>query len=92
MPGDPRSPAERTQHARYAAHLRWAKEGDRSAALAPANAGFRAKFLRDADPEGVMPADERERRAQSLMKAYFARLARDRSKKARQRRSREHGD
>ena len=92
MGHDSRSPAERTQHARYAAHLRWAKEADRSAALAPANAGFRAKFLKEADPDGVLPEPDRRRRADSLMKAYFARLARERSKKARQRRNRNGAD
>ena len=89
---DPRSPAERTAHARYAAHLRWAREPDRRAAMAPAWAGFVAKFLREVDPDGRLPEEERQRRARSLMAAHNARAARNRSKKARQKRERPQGD
>jgi hypothetical protein len=42
---------------------------------AKARAAFLATFERQADPEGRLPATERERRAQQLRSAYFARLA-----------------
>ena len=40
-----------------------------------AQAGLSNKFLREADPEGILPEDERERRAYHLRQAHFARLA-----------------
>jgi hypothetical protein len=40
-----------------------------------ARAAFLAAFERQADPKGELPAAERERRAQQLRSAYFARLA-----------------
>jgi hypothetical protein len=42
---------------------------------AKARAAFLASFERQADPEGRLPAAERQRRAQQLRSAYFARLA-----------------
>ncbi len=60
--------------------------------MAPAWAGFVAKFLNEADPEGVLPKEERDRRVRSLMAAHNAKAARSRSKKARQRRNRNGGD
>lgn len=36
---------------------------------------FWSKFDRDVDPEGVLPPEERARRAEMARKAYFARLA-----------------
>ena len=42
---------------------------------APGRAAFLARFEREVDPDGVLPAAERERRAQAARNAYFARLA-----------------
>jgi hypothetical protein len=42
---------------------------------ANARAAFLASFERQADPEGCLPAAERQRRAEQLRRAYFARLA-----------------
>lgn len=50
-----------------AAHESWAQTKDRAARTAPARAGLEARFLREADGD---PA-----RAESIRKAYFARLA-----------------
>lgn len=36
---------------------------------------FEAKFEREVDPEGVLPPDERRRRAEMARKAYFTCLA-----------------
>jgi hypothetical protein len=68
------SPAERTLRARLAAHTMHARN-DPNAITANARAAFLAKFERQADPEGVLPPEERRRRAEHLRSAHFARLA-----------------
>ena len=68
------SPAERTLRARLAAYAMHAQH-DARATTANARAAFLAKFERQADPEGLLPAAERQRRAAQLRSAYFARLA-----------------
>ncbi len=40
-----------------------------------ARAAFESKFERDVDPEGVLPVEERLRRAEMARKAHYARLA-----------------
>jgi hypothetical protein len=70
----PLSPTERVLRARAAAHAKHAKH-DAKAAMDKARAAFLARFERLADPEGRLPAAERQRRAQQLRRAYFARLA-----------------
>jgi hypothetical protein len=71
---EPLSPTERVLRARVAAHAKHAKH-DAKAAMAKARAAFLASFERQADPDGVLPALERQRRAEQLRKAHFARLA-----------------
>jgi hypothetical protein len=44
-----------------------------------ARAAFDARFLREVDPDGLLPEEERRRRAHYARKAYFARLARRRA-------------
>lgn len=61
--------------ARIAAEERWGREPDRSAATNPARSAFLARFEKEADPEGVLPPEERARRAQNLRRAYMYRLA-----------------
>lgn len=51
-----------------------------------ARAAFLDRFDRQADPDGLLSAQERHRRAHHLRKAYFARLAL-RSAQSRRRRS-----
>jgi hypothetical protein len=68
------SPAERTLRARLAAHAMHGQH-DARATTAKARATFLARFEREADPEGLLPPSERERRAQQLRRAYFAQLA-----------------
>ena len=58
---------ERTLRATIAAHTSWANTDNRSARTANARAGLEAKFLREAGGDPV--------RAESLRKAYYARLA-----------------
>lgn len=68
------SPSERSMRARLAAY---AKHGhsDARATTAKARTAFLARFEREADPETVLPAEERRRRAERLRKAYFTKLA-----------------
>ena len=72
----PALPAEdRSLAGRIAASERWAREPDRAAATAAARAGLRAKYEREADPDGSLPPAERARRADSLMRAHMLRMA-----------------
>ena len=68
------SPAERSLRARLAAQAMHARN-DAQATTAKARAAFLARFERQADPEGLLPLAERQRRAQQLRSAYFAQLA-----------------
>jgi hypothetical protein len=61
------TPAERSLRARIAAHDSWARTTDRAARTARARSAFENKFLADADGD--------PRRAESLRRAYYARLA-----------------
>lgn len=69
------TPAERQLLARLAAHERWAREPDPTAATRPAREAFAARFEREADPDSKLPLEERARRAHHLRRAYFVRLA-----------------
>lgn len=68
--------SSRSMITRLAAHEKWARTSDPSAATAPARAAFDARFLREVDARwpGLSEAD-RQRRAAHLRKSYFARLA-----------------
>ena len=67
---------DRALIARIAAAERWARTPDRVAATEPARRGLRARFEREADPEGVLDVAERNRRADALFTAHMLRLAR----------------
>lgn len=67
--------SERVMIAQLAAHTRWSQTDDRRAATEPARRAFDDRFMRQVDPDGVLPPDERARRADSAKKAYFQRLA-----------------
>ena len=49
------SSINRSLVARAAAHTRWARTADRTAATAPARAAFEARFEHEVDPERVLP-------------------------------------
>ena len=68
-----------TLHARY----------DPRETTAAARRAFLDRFEREADPDRVLPLEERARRARHLRKAYFARLAL-RSAQSRRRRAQHH--
>ncbi len=67
---------DRVLIARIAAAERWGRTGDRTAATEPARRGLRAKFEREADPDGMLSAQERTRRADQLMHAHMLRMSR----------------
>jgi hypothetical protein len=71
---EPMSPAERILRARMAAHAMHARN-DPVEITAKGRAAFLASFDLQADPEGVLPPEERRRRAEHLRSAHFARLA-----------------
>ena len=62
-----------------------AKHGGHAVA-AGARAGFMRRFEQQVDPDGTLPIEERQRRAQFALKAHMAELAL-RSAQARARRS-----
>lgn len=64
---DPAARAALSTIGRIGAHAKWANCEDRTAATAPARAGLEEKFL---DEAGGDP-----KRAESLRKAYYTRLA-----------------
>jgi hypothetical protein len=66
----------RTLAARAAAYESWARTSDPAARTAPARAAADLRFEREVDPDGVLPAAERARRADAKRRAYFAQLAR----------------
>lgn len=71
----PPTPEQRALRARLAAHTKWANTADPTAATQAARDAFMARFLREVDPDGLLPEAERNRRAESARKAYFTRLA-----------------
>jgi len=61
------TPAERSLRAQIAAHESWGRTSDRTARTANARRAFSDRFLAEADGD--------PNRAESLRRAYFARLA-----------------
>ena len=59
---------------RIGAHVGHARH-DPNERLGKARAAFQSRFELEADPDGVLPPEERARRAQQLRKAHYARLA-----------------
>jgi hypothetical protein len=66
---------ERRTIARIAAHTSWARTPDRTARTKSARSRFLDRFYEEVDPNGVLPPEERERRAESARRAYFTALA-----------------
>lgn len=67
--------SDRALIARLAAHTRWAKEPDRTAATSSARKGLEAKWAREVDPDGVLPPEELARRVDNLRQAHMTRMA-----------------
>jgi hypothetical protein len=71
---EPLTPAERGLRARIGAYAMHGRHDVRETTT-KARTAFLAKFERQADPDGVLPPAERQRRAERLRSAHFARLA-----------------
>jgi hypothetical protein len=69
------TPAERALRARLGGLTRWAHTSDRTAATKAGRTAFDARFYREVDPDGTLPAAERALRADAARRAYFTRLA-----------------
>lgn len=83
------SPSERTLRSRLASHASWARTADPSARTQPAREAAAERFENEVDPDRLLPAAERARRAEHARKAYFTALA---LKSARARRLRAEAD
>lgn len=66
---------DRSQIAKIAAHARWARCEDRSAATQAARDGMTRRFEREVDPEGRLAPDELARRVESARRAHYQRIA-----------------
>jgi hypothetical protein len=69
------TPEQQRLRASIAANEKWARAPDRPAATAKARAAFLAKLAAEVDPAGILPAEERARRVESLRRAHMARMA-----------------
>lgn len=69
------SPEQRVIQARAAAYQSWANTSDWQERTSPARQGFMARFIRQVDPDGLLRAEERQRRAQAAMHSYMCQLA-----------------
>jgi hypothetical protein len=68
-------PDDRVLIVRAAVHESWSRTADPAARTANARAAALDRFEKQVDPDGVLPPDERARRAEHAKKAYFYRLA-----------------
>ena len=69
------TPAQRSLRAKIAAHASWARTSDRASRTAAARQAATDRFERQVDPDGVLPPDERARRADSARRAHMLSLA-----------------
>ena len=74
-PSSSLTPDERSQLAAAAAHESWANTADPTARTAPAREALDRRFEAEADPDGVLPPEERARRAEHLRRAFYSRLS-----------------
>ncbi len=82
------SPELRSLLARAAANSSWARTYDRAARTYPAREAALRRFEKQVDPDGLLTADERTKRAEYARKAYMQQLA---VRSARVRRERRRG-
>jgi hypothetical protein len=68
------SPEELSLYGRIGAYAMHARHDSRKT-TAKARAVFLSRFEREVDPEGVLPPEERARRAEYAKRAYFSKLA-----------------
>lgn len=65
---------ERTARARLGAHISWANTTNPSARTAAAREAADRRFEKQVDPDGVLPPEERARRAKHARAAFYARI------------------
>lgn len=70
------SPTEITLAARALAHRSWAATTDRRARMAKVWEAREARWVRLADPEGVLSPEDRAAKAASLRAAFYAEITR----------------
>ena len=70
----PLTPELRKQRATIAAYARWSKH-DAAAGTQKPRAAFLQRFVDQVDPDRVLTAAERDRRAKAALKAHMAQLA-----------------
>jgi hypothetical protein len=75
MSSEPLTPEQRKTRASLASLTRWSREEDRTAATAPALAGFLNKFEKQVDPDNKLDPVVRAQRADAAFRAHMARLA-----------------
>jgi hypothetical protein len=80
------TPEQRALGARMGAYAMHAKHDPRRTTQAGRDS-FLARFERGVDPDGVLPAEERARRAEAARRAYFNKLALASSRARRARRT-----
>lgn len=71
----PLTPEQRTLRARLAAHARWSKVSDRTAATAPARRALHDRIATEVDPDNRLDPLERAKRVDSAVKAHMLRLS-----------------
>jgi hypothetical protein len=71
---DASTPAERSLHARMAAHAMHARH-DARVTTVNGRAAFLARFEHEVDPDGTLDPQERARRAEHARRSYMARLS-----------------
>jgi hypothetical protein len=76
------TPQQRSESARRAALIRWAREPDRTAATRAAREAAYSRFEAEVDPEGVLPPAERRKRALSLQAAHMIKMRLSKRRKA----------
>lgn len=69
-----RDPIARQMSARQAAYARWSQQDARTGTAA-AQSKRMAAYERQVDPDGVLPAAERARRAECAMHAHMIRMS-----------------
>jgi hypothetical protein len=69
------TPPERSLRGQIAAHESWSRTEDRTARTAKAHQALEDKFLRQVDPDGLLPPAERAKRAANARQAHYARMA-----------------
>jgi hypothetical protein len=69
------SPSQRALRASIASNTGWANTADPSKRTEPGRKAFLRRFEDEVDPDRVLPAAERRRRAEYAKRAHMARLA-----------------